>query len=66
MGWDGPIKAIMNAQCMTPRGVHPAEFAVPGPFYAAELRKRGFHLTDNGECPLSPATNDNDGGVNSV
>lgn len=44
-GWDGSIKAIMNAQGMTPRGVHPAELAVPGPQYAAELRKRGFSLT---------------------
>jgi len=45
-GWDGSIKAIMNAQGVTPRGVHPAELAVPGPQYAAELRKRGFSLTE--------------------
>jgi lysine 6-dehydrogenase len=44
-GWDGSIKAILNARGMTPRGVHPAELAVPGPLYAAELRKRGFNLT---------------------
>src|SRR4030042_519664 len=41
-GWDGSIKAIMNAQGVTPRGVQPAELAVPGPLYAAELRRRGF------------------------
>jgi lysine 6-dehydrogenase len=45
-GWDGSIKAIMNVQGVTPRGVHPAELAVPGPLYVAELRKRGFHLTE--------------------
>lgn len=45
-GWDGSIKAIMNARGVTPRGVHPAELAVPGPQYAAELRKRGFSLTE--------------------
>ena len=45
-GWDGSIKAIMNAGGVTPRGVHPAELAVPGPLYAAELRRRGFDLTE--------------------
>lgn len=45
-GWDGSIKAIMNAHGVTPRGVTPAEIAVPGPLYAAELRKRGFSLTE--------------------
>lgn len=45
-GWDGSLKAILNAQGVTPRGVHPAEVAVPGPLYAAELRKRGFSLTE--------------------
>jgi lysine 6-dehydrogenase len=45
-GWDGSIKAIMNAHGVTPRGVNPAEIAVPGPQYAAELRKRGFSLTE--------------------
>jgi lysine 6-dehydrogenase len=45
-GWDGSIKAILNARGATPRGVHPAELAVPGPLYAAELRKRGFSLTE--------------------
>jgi lysine 6-dehydrogenase len=44
-GWDGSIKAIMNAKGITPRGVNPAELAVPGPLYAAELRRRGFRLT---------------------
>jgi len=45
-GWDGSIKAIMNAHGVTPRGVNPAEIAVPGPQYAAELRKRGFSLAE--------------------
>ncbi len=45
-GWDGSIKAIMNAHGVTPRGVNPAEVAVPGPLYAAELRKRGFSLVE--------------------
>ena len=45
-GWDGSLKAILNAQGVTPRGVNPAEVAVPGPLYAAELRRRGFSLTE--------------------
>jgi lysine 6-dehydrogenase len=45
-GWDGSIKAIMNARGVTPRGAHPAEVAVPGPLYAEELRRRGFSLTE--------------------
>jgi lysine 6-dehydrogenase len=45
-GWDGALKAIMNAQGRTPRGVNPAELAVSGPDYAEELRKRGFTLTE--------------------
>ena len=36
----------LNAQGVTPRGAHPAEIAVPGPLYAAELRRRGFSLTE--------------------
>jgi len=46
-GWDGSIKAILNARGVTPRGAHPAEIAVPGPLYAEELRRRGFSLTDS-------------------
>ncbi len=45
-GWDGSIKTILNAQAATPRGVVPAEVAVPGPLYAGELRRRGFQLTE--------------------
>lgn len=45
-GWDGAIKTIMNAQQITPRGVNPAEIAVSGPAYVAELRQRGFSLTE--------------------
>lgn len=43
-GWDGSIKTILNAQGSTPRGVNPAELAVPGPVYVAELHRRGFWL----------------------
>jgi lysine 6-dehydrogenase len=46
-GWDGSIKAILNAHGITPRGAHPAELAVPGPRYADELRRRGFSLTES-------------------
>jgi lysine 6-dehydrogenase len=45
-GWDGALKAIMNAHGRTPRGVNPAELAVSGPDYAEDLRKRGFSLTE--------------------
>jgi lysine 6-dehydrogenase len=45
-GWDGALKAILNAHGRTPRGVVPAELAVSGPDYAAELRRRGFTLTE--------------------
>lgn len=45
-GWDASIKAIMNAHGVTPRGVNPAEVAVPGPLYADELRRRGFSLSE--------------------
>lgn len=34
------------ARGVTPRGVYPAELAVSGPKYAAELRRRGFCLTE--------------------
>jgi lysine 6-dehydrogenase len=50
-GWDGSIKAIMNVQGVTPRGVHPAELAVPGPLYVAELRKRGFDFAETVSTP---------------
>ena len=43
-GWDGSIKAILNAQGVTPRGVNPGEVAVPGLRYVEELRKRGLWL----------------------
>jgi lysine 6-dehydrogenase len=45
-GWDASIKTIMNAQRVTPRGVNPAEIAVPGLPYVAERRRRGFSLTE--------------------
>lgn len=45
-GWDGSIKTIMNAQGIIARGVNPSEVVVPGPLYAAELRKRGFNLSE--------------------
>jgi len=45
-GWDGSIKAILNARGVTPRGVNPAEIAVSGPQYVTELRQRGFGLME--------------------
>jgi lysine 6-dehydrogenase len=45
-GWDGALKAVMNARGRTPRGVNPAELAVSGPDYAAELRARRLNLTE--------------------
>lgn len=58
-GWDGSIKAIMNAQGVTPRGIHPAEIAVPGPQYVAELRRRGFSLTETQGELNEPVSNVN-------
>ena len=46
-GWDASIKAIMNAQGVTRRGVNPAEIAVAGRLYAEELRRRGFNLAES-------------------
>lgn len=45
-GWDGAIVAIMNATGVTPRGVKPVEIAVPVEPFVAELRRRGFALTE--------------------
>jgi lysine 6-dehydrogenase len=50
-GWDGSLKAILNARGVTPRGAHPAELAVPGPLYAEELRRRGLALTESVSAP---------------
>ncbi len=46
-GWDAAIKAIMTVQGHTPRGVHPAEVAVPPALYVEELRRRGFALRES-------------------
>jgi len=46
-GWDGAIVAIMNARGVTPRGVKPVEIAVPVEPFVAELRRRGFALTES-------------------
>jgi lysine 6-dehydrogenase len=51
-GWDGALKAIVNAHGRTPHGVNPAELAVSGTDYAAELRKCGFDLTETWIDPL--------------
>jgi len=48
-GWDGAIVAIMNARGVTPRGVKPVEIAVPVEPFVAELRRRGFALTERVE-----------------
>lgn len=45
-GWDASIKTIMCARGQTPRGVCPAETAVPPELYVAELRRRGFSLRE--------------------
>jgi lysine 6-dehydrogenase len=45
-GWDAAIKVIMSVQGRTPRGVHPAEIAVPPALYVEELRRRGFALRE--------------------
>lgn len=45
-GWDASVKTILNARGITPRGIKPAEIAVPGPLYATELRKRGFNISE--------------------
>jgi hypothetical protein len=36
----------MSARGETPRGVHPAEVAVPPALYVDELRRRGFSLRE--------------------
>jgi lysine 6-dehydrogenase len=46
-GWDASIKAIMCVRGQTPRGVHPAEVAVPPALYLEELRRRGFSLRED-------------------
>ena len=46
-GWDAAIKAIMTVHGHTPRGVHPAEIAVPPALYVEELRRRGFALRES-------------------
>ena len=49
-GWDGAIVAIMNARGVTPRGVKPVEIAVPVEPFVAELRRRGFALSERVEA----------------
>jgi lysine 6-dehydrogenase len=46
-GWDAAIKAIMCVRGQIPRGVHPAETAVPPALYVEELRRRGFALRES-------------------
>ncbi len=46
-GWDAAIKAVMTVRGDTPRGVHPAEIAVPPALYVEELRRRGFTLRES-------------------
>ena len=45
-GWHGAMVAILNAQGKTPRGVNPVELGVPGPLLVAEMKKRGFKMTE--------------------
>ena len=45
-GWHAAIVAILMAQGITPRGAKPVEVAVPGPLFAAEMKKRGIPLKE--------------------
>jgi len=45
-GWHAAIVAILMAKGITPRGAKPVEIAVPGPLFAAEMRKRGLPLEE--------------------
>jgi lysine 6-dehydrogenase len=51
-GFDAAIKAIMAARGDTPRGVVPAEIAVPPSLYVEELRRRGFALRESSCSPI--------------
>lgn len=45
-GWHASIVAIAMARGVTPRGAKPVELALPGPYFAAEMKKRGFRVTE--------------------
>lgn len=45
-GWHASIVAIAMAHGVTPRGAKPVELALPGPYFAAEMKKRGFRVTE--------------------
>jgi lysine 6-dehydrogenase len=45
-GWDGAIVAQMMARGETPRGAVPVELAVDPAKFVAQLRRRGFALTE--------------------
>ncbi|MEW5784490.1 MAG: saccharopine dehydrogenase C-terminal domain-containing protein [Bacillota bacterium] len=45
-GWHAAIVAILMAKGVTPRGARPVEKAVPGPLFAAEMKKRGIPLKE--------------------
>lgn len=45
-GWHASIMAIAMARGVTPRGAKPVELALSGPYFAAEMKKRGFQVRE--------------------
>ncbi|MDI6825474.1 MAG: saccharopine dehydrogenase C-terminal domain-containing protein, partial [Bacillota bacterium] len=45
-GWHASIMAIAMAQGVTPRGAKPVELALPGQYFAAAMKRRGFRVTE--------------------
>jgi len=38
--------AIAMAHGVTPRGAKPVELALPGPYFAGQMKKRGFRVKE--------------------
>ncbi|NPV69926.1 MAG: hypothetical protein HPY55_04640 [Firmicutes bacterium] len=52
-GWHASIMVIANAKGLTPRGAKPVELALPGPYFAQEMERRGFAIKKSvSEVPL--------------
>ncbi|HHY95228.1 MAG TPA: hypothetical protein GX513_09495 [Firmicutes bacterium] len=45
-GWHAAIMAMAAARGVTPRGAKPVELALSGPYFAEEMRRRGFRLRE--------------------
>jgi len=45
-GWHASIMAIAMATGVTPRGARPVELALPGPYFAREMARRGFRVRE--------------------